>query len=351
MSDRVLHFLVPGDLETKTGGYGYDRAIIAGLRARSWAVHAVSVPGDYPLPSRGDRRAAARVLASVPDNAVVLADGLAFGALPEEVARERQRLRFVVLVHHPLGLETGLDAIVSAELLESERLALHSSRGVVVTSSRTVSAVEALGVDIDRIAIVEPGTAPKPVAAGSAGGRLKLLCVASLIPRKGHDTLLDALTTIVQLSWELTCVGRFERDSDYAANILRRCSEPPLEGRVTLAGELAGATLDAAYDSADLFVLPTRYEGYGMAVAEALAWGIPVVSTATGAIAELVGNGAGVLVPPDDAATLAATLERILTRRVLRARLRDGAIRARASLPSWGAASALMEEALLRFAR
>jgi len=351
MADPVLHFVVPGDLETKTGGYGYDRAIIAGLRARGWTVHVVSLPGDYPLPSPGDRTAAARALASLPDGGVVLADGLAFGALPEEVAREERRLKFIALVHHPLGLETGLDAIASAELLESERLALLSSRGVVVTSSCTAGAVEALGVGVDRVAIVEPGTALKPAAAGSRGGRLHLLCVGSVVPRKGHDTLLDALSLIGQHSWELTCVGSVERDSDYASNIVRRCSEPPLAGRVRFAGELAGAALDAAYDSADLFVQPTRYEGYGMAVAEALARGIPAVSTATGAIPELLGDGAGALIPPDDPATLAQTLEHIFSDAVVRARMRDGANRARASLPSWEAASVRMEEALMRFAR
>jgi glycosyltransferase involved in cell wall biosynthesis len=176
-----------------------------------------------------------------------------------------------------------------------------------------------------------------------------LICVASIVPRKGHDTLLDALETIRNLPWRLTCAGRVEEQSEYAANIVRRCSVPPLAGRIMLAGELAGAALDAAYASADLFVLPTHYEGYGMAVAEALARGIPVVSTATGAIAELVGESAGVLVPPDDPVTLARTLQLFMTDRLFRARLRDGALRARAALPSWESACARMEEALLRF--
>ena len=141
-----LHFLVPGDLDTRTGGYGYDRAIISGLRARGWTVHVLSVPGSYPSPSDADRAMAARVLAAVPDEALVLVDGLAFGALPLEAERQRARLRLVALVHHPLGLETGIDALTSLRLLGSERQALTSAVGVIVTSAPTVSAVETLGV-------------------------------------------------------------------------------------------------------------------------------------------------------------------------------------------------------------
>lgn len=350
MAVRTLYFVVPGDIEAKTGGYGYDREIVAGLRRRGWCVQVVSLPGRYPSPSDHERAAAANALAAIPDAACVLVDGLAFGVLPAEAAHERARLRLVALVHHPLGLETGIDAATAGRLLDSERTALTAALGVVVTSSRTVSAVEALGVRPERIAVVEPGTNQAPVASGSHGAAAHLLCVASLVPRKGHDTLFDALERLTHLPWHLTCVGSLERDSSYASALVRRCSSGPLLGRVTLAGELAGAALDAAYDAADLFVLPTHYEGYGMAVAEALARGIPVVSTATGAIAELVGHDAGVLVPPADAGLMADALERLIDNPATVDHLRRGALRARVSLPTWDSASARMEEALARFA-
>ena len=351
MTALDLHFLVPGDLDTRTGGYGYDRAIISGLRARGWTVHVVSVPGAYPSPSDADRALAGRALAALPNDALVLADGLAYGALPVEAERQRARLRLVALVHHPLGLETGIDALTSLRLLGSERQALTSALGVVVTSRRTVSAVEALGVPRDRIEVVEPGTRAGEVARGGGGGALQMLCVASMVPRKGQDVLFDALERLTAHEWHLTCAGRVEGTSTYAAGIVRRSSEPPLAGRVSLAGELAGEPLDAAYDSADLFVLPTHYEGYGMAVAEALARAIPIVSTPTGAIADLVGADAGVLVPAGDVAALAATLQALMTDRSRLDTLRQGALLARRSLGDWDEASARMEEALTRFSR
>lgn len=350
MSARTLCFVIPGDLETKTGGYEYNRHIIAGLRRRAWDVQVVSLPGSYPWLTVDGRATAADALAAIPDRATVLVDGLAYGVLPVEAAREQPRLVLLALVHHPLGLETGLDEAGSTSLLSSEREALSVSRGVVVTSPRTVGAVESLGVQRDRIAVVEPGTDRRPVAAGSAGGALHMVSVASLVPRKGHDTLFDALTRLTHLPWHLTLVGSLQRDSTWAAALVRRAADGPLAGRITIAGELTDVALDAVYHAADLFVLPTRYEGYGMAVAEALARGVPVISTPTGAIAELVGDEAGVLVPPSDAGLLARVLEDVLRDAARLERLRSGALRVRESLPTWDMACARMEEAIVRFA-
>ena len=178
-----------------------------------------------------------------------------------------------------------------------------------MTSPRTVSAVHALGVPLDRILVVEPGTEPANAAVGSNGGPLHLLCVASITPRKGHDTLLDALSSLLHLDWTLTCVGSLERDSAYAAAIAARCTTSPFASRVALAGELAGAALEAAYTRADIFVLPTHYEGYGMVIAGAGACDSRG-ETPTGAIESLVGDSAGVLVPPGDPSALAHVLER-----------------------------------------
>jgi glycosyltransferase involved in cell wall biosynthesis len=343
---RETWFVVPGELDTRTGGYGYDREIIAGLRSRGWTVHVEILPGTYPSPSDRDRRGAARVLARIPDGALAIVDGLAFGALPEEAAREQQRLRLVALVHHPLALETGLPAIDADRLRASELRALASARAVIVTSRRTVAAVEELATPRDRISVVEPGTRPAPAVAGTTRGPVELLCVASIVPRKGHDTLLAALEPLGDLDWRLACVGSAERDPRWGAAMRARASQGTLAGRVLFVGELEGKALDTAYHRADLFVLATRYEGYGMVVAEALARGIPVVSTPTGAIADLVTPGLGVLVQADDAPALSAVLRRLVASRSAIRALKAGALSARSSLRSWAAAVADMENVL-----
>ncbi len=340
--------LVPGDLESRTGGYVYDRRIVDGLRARGRSVSVRALDGSFPFPTREAREHAAQVLAEIVDAGLVLIDGLAFGAMAEEAERERERLRIVALVHHPLGAEAGMTIEQSVGLEESERRALACARLVVVTSRATKASLARYCVPPDRIVVVEPGTDRRPLARGSRDGPVRFLCVASLVPRKGYETLIDALAGLSDLDWRLTCVGSPERHPEMARRLAERVAAAELAGRVTFAGELGEVALAACYDAADAFVLPTFLEGYGMVVAEALASGLPVVSTPTGAIPDLVGADAGILVPAGDVNALAAALRRVMSDTALRARLAAGARHVRERLPTWDSAAFAMDAALQR---
>jgi len=348
----ALSVVVPGDLDTRTGGYGYDRRIVAGLRALGWQVEVVRLGESFPFPTPEARASAGRCLASIPDGRLVLADGLAFGALPDEAARHARRLAIVALVHHPLASENGLDPAAAAALEASERRALAAARAVIVTSRATARSLDRYGVAADRIHVVEPGTDPAPIARGSESGT-SLLCVATLTPRKGYELLVRAVAAIRDTPWRLRCAGSLDRDAATVARVRELVSAYGIGDRVTLLGDLDASQLAVEYDRADLFVLPTLHEGYGMAVGEALARGLPVVSTATGAIAELVASDpasgrtqAGIVVPPGDAAAFADALARVVADRGLRARLAAGARSVRDRLPTWDAAAANMAQAL-----
>jgi glycosyltransferase involved in cell wall biosynthesis len=221
---------------------------------------------------------------------------------------------------------------------------------VVVTSRATASGLARYGVSADRVAVVEPGTERAPLAAGSDGGASQLLCVASLIPRKGHETLFRALALIRDRRWLLTCVGSVERDPVTVHRLEAQLRRDALEDRVVLAGEADAAAVSAYYQRADLFVLPTAYEGYGMVVAEALAHGLPVISTATGGIPDLVADEAGLLVPSGDPGALAAAISQVLVDPLLRERLTQGARRVRNRLPTWDIAAGRMANVLERVA-
>ena len=140
-ASSAVYVVIPGDLETRTGGYGYDRRIIAGLRDRGWAMNLVHLDDSFPAPTAGARAHAAQALASIPAGSAVLIDGLALGAMPDEVEREAGRLTIVALVHHPLAAETGIDPARAAALETSERRALAATRAVVVTSRATARAL------------------------------------------------------------------------------------------------------------------------------------------------------------------------------------------------------------------
>jgi glycosyltransferase involved in cell wall biosynthesis len=332
---RVCHFLLPGDWHIPTGGYTYDRRLSLALREQGWTVLPEVLEGAWPWPDDSGLSAALARIAALPDGALVIADGLAFGALARVVRPHAQRLRWVAHVHHPLHLETGLSAADSAHLRTAEAQALQLVRQVVVPSRRTLDDVAALGVPPGRIAVVEPGTDPSlpPQPTPRRDGPVQLLCVATLTPRKGHALLLQAIASLTQLPWVLHLVGSAERDPGTAARL--QALAAPLGERVVWHGELPGPALRAHYLAADVFVLPSLYEGYGMVIAEAIAHGLPVVTTDGGALAHTLPPGAGLQVPAGDVAALQAALERVLADAGLRERLGAGAREAAAALPTW----------------
>lgn len=335
-------FLVPGDWNSRTGGYLYDRRIAEGLGALGWQVTRRS-PGDmFPLLDAAACAQAAAVVQDLPDGALVVADGLAFSALPELVERHAARLRWVALVHHPLAFETGLSPAQQAALRASEQRALACARQVIVTSAETARALAAFEVPAARIAVVEPGTAAAPRArgGGAGAGALSLLCVATVTARKGHAHLLQALAALRDRPWQLHCAGSLARDAATVAAVQQQSAQLGLQDRVLWHGEIEAAPLAALYDQADLFVLPSLYEGYGMALAEALARGLPIVSSAVGAIVDTVPAQAGVLLPPGDVDALRIALQRLMDAPEARADLAAGAWAAGTQLPRWSASAA-----------
>jgi len=343
---RALTLIVTGSIETRTGGSIYGRRIAAALGARGWTVDVNELDETFPHPTPAALDEAGRVLAAIPDGGTVVADGLAFGAMPFEAEREASRLRLVAIVHLPLASEVGLDAAIAARLEASETRALAAASLVIVTGISTIAAIERYGVARGRIALVEPGTDRAPVARGSGGTPLQLLSVATLNPGKGHEILVRALASLPRRDWHLTCAGSLTRHPPTLDRLRAIVCAEGLEDRVTLAGELDDDGLARAYDRADVFVLATLRETYGMAVAEALAHGLPVVSTTTGAIPDLVGDHAGLLVPPGDEPALAAALARMIGDARLRDRSAEGARRVRDRLPTWEAAAEKMVAAL-----
>jgi glycosyltransferase involved in cell wall biosynthesis len=344
-----LHFVVPGPLDQRTGGYIYDRWIVEGLRALGWAVQVHELRGRFPHADEMACAAAADALAKMPPGTVPVIDGLALPAFADH--GDRLPRPWVALVHHPLALETGLGPAEARAFADLERLLLVRAPRVIVTSPGTRRDLAAYDVESARIGVVCPGTDPAPLARGGAGPSLALLCVASLTPRKGHLVLLEALGEVIDLEWHLTCVGSAERDPACAQSILAALDRLGLHGRVTLVGERAEAGVAPFYDRADVFVLASYHEGYGMVLTEALARGLPVVSTTAGAIPDTVPPGAGLLVAPGDATALSVALREVMTRPEQRARLVAGAQAARRQLPSWHDATRAFAAGLAALAR
>ena len=338
-------FVVPGRLDRRTGGSIYDRRMVEALRSRGWDVRVVELEGTFPCPTRPDLERAAKALASLEDAGLIVVDGLVFSSIPDLVEKEATRLRFVALVHLPLAADITA-ARDSAQLATNERRALACAHLVVVTSAATLQMLAAYQLPAGRIAVVEPGTDRKPLARGSSSGPVQLVSVAAVHEGKGHELLLGALAQAGAADWQLTCAGDVTRDGRTVERTRALADSLGLADQVSFAGELDEAALDRQLDRSDVFVLATLQETYGMAVAEALSRGLPVVATDTGAIRSLVGTEAGMVVPCGDVGALAHALKRVISDSSLRARLAAGARRVRERLPAWDVAAERMSSAL-----
>lgn len=334
---KRLAFAIPGDLETRTGGYAYDRRIIVELRHLGWQVDIVGLGDGFPTPSEEQVAEASRRLLLAPTDRPIVIDGLAFGVLPAVAVRLQSTRPVVALVHHPLEYETGLTPSTAERLHNSERTALAAAHLVIATSEATADLlVDRFGVPRGRLHVIPPGTDPVPPATGSGSPRLQLLSVGAIVPRKGFDVLIEALATLTDLPWHLTIVGDRGRDPGAVERLDALIAQHRLEAGIESPGTVSTNRLAELYARADLFVLASHFEGYGMAYAEAIAHGLPIVGTTGGAIPQTVPVSASRLVPPGNVAALAQALREVMGSEDCRRVLAAGARAAAAELPSWG---------------
>lgn len=291
------------------------------------------------------------LLASLPDGAVVVVDGLVGSAAPDPLEAERHRLYLVLLVHLPIGLAVA----GSPARRGPEARALAAVAAVVCTSAWTRDWIaEEYAVPAEQLHVVVPGAEKAPVSEASDSGE-RLLSVGAITPVKGHDVLVSALSMLTDLRWTWSLVGA-SVDADHATRLWGSLCEAGLDDRVTLAGALAGADLAAAYANADLLVLPSRHETYGIVASEALARGVPVLATDVGGVRESLGCLTpelvpALLVPSEDPSAMAAALREWLESADLRTRLRASAAERRASLEGWDVVAASVERVLAGVAR
>lgn len=350
MSQR-LTLIVAGEPEQRTGGYIYDAQIVAALREQGTTIDVIGLPGRFPDADETSSHALGEALAAQPDGARIIIDGLAMGALPDIVRRHTQRLDITALLHHPLGDEQGLCSEDQQRLHRSELAAIASVARVIVTSRFTQRRLSELASRYAMpmhtpISVVEPGVTAAPISpAAEPGAPIRLLCVATLTPRKGQDILVKALAGLSDLNWQCDCYGG-ARDVAFTQRVQQLVEEHGLSSRVTLHGECDAATLEAAYQSAHALVLPSWYEGYGMVVTEALAHGLPVITTTGGALKDTLPEGAGLSVAPGDISALEAALQDFIADAALRTTLRAGAADARGNLNDWQGAGAAFAKAL-----
>lgn len=344
---REVIFAIPGDLDTPTGGYRYDKRVIEELPALGWRVKHLQLSAEFPSPSDRALAETAKTLAGIPADALVMIDGLALGAIPRNTLNAL-KARLVALCHHPLAFETGLTSDRIDYLHRTEREALSRAIATIATSRSTAELLaREFNVAAEDLTVAEPGTEPAPRAKGDVTPQ-RILSVGAITRRKGHDTLAKALSKIRDLEWEWRVAGSSDRDRVAMEALQREIADGNIEARTALLGPLDDAGLEREYSSASLFVLPSHFEGYGMAFTEALARGLPVVAGSGGALVETVPKGAGVFVAPGNFGELALTLRRLLTSPAELSKRADAAWEYSKQLPRWSDTARHIADALSR---
>ena len=339
-------FAIPGDLSTPTGGYAYDRQVLARLPACGIKVRQLALPGSFPAPSRGDLDETLRLIEELAPGTILLVDGLAYGALPADVVA-RITHPIVALVHHPLGLESGIPKADACVWSKPRTVALARADAIRGHQpDHRPPARDGFRRSTTPYSRRRTGYGAGSAFPGNQLGRVRVLAVGSVVRRKGYDVLIEALAGIRDLSWDMAIVGADDRSMEHALEIRNLISRNGLEGRIVLTGAVDDAALERHYADADLFVLASRFEGFGMVLTEALARGLPIITTTGGAAAETVSDRAGVKVPPDDVAALGNALGRLITDPATRRRLADAAWHEGQALTRWDETTRIIAEVL-----
>jgi len=323
-------FVTVGDTGRKTGGYLYNARVVGGLRGGGVEVEEVVVGGADP----GEQVASAPRVGAMLDPSsfdAIVVDALARIAVAPHLDRWRASSPVVALVHE-------LPSVAGEDASERHREApLLRADVLVAVSEHGRGLLEARGVPPGRIRVVPPGSdrlTPPKESPDRKAGPTRALCVAQWIPRKGISILVEAWVRRPRPGAALELLGEAETDPNYAASV-REIIAAASDSSIFVRGPVDDAALAAAYAAADLFVLPSRYEGYGMVFAEALRFGLPVVACRVGPVPDLVSREAALLIPPDDAGALSEALDLLLGDPGLRDRMSDAARRRAARLPRW----------------
>lgn len=344
---RRLVFANSVDYARHTGGWVYNSRIMQELSALGWEVVPLDLPAGFPLPDMAARSRSARLLAALPDDAIVVADQICLSPLYNIATREAERLRLVMIFHHPIAAERGRPVRTRLMLKHREQAALAACRLVVTTSATTARTLAAdYEVAPERIVVASPGIEKFSPSAPPQSDVPLLLSVGAVIERKGYHTLIEALAGLSDRPWRLDIVGDLDRAPDYSAGLRNQIRAARLTDRVALRGGIARADLDACWRDAHIYVAASIYEGYGMAVAEAIARGVPTVTTHAGAVGDWLDPGAAIIVPDSSPEALRDALARVIAEPALRIALRIAALDQASRFPSWAETVATIDEHL-----
>ncbi|MBN1455823.1 MAG: glycosyltransferase family 4 protein [Methanomicrobia archaeon] len=323
--------IVLGNIDALTGGYLYMRKAVEYLRAHDTETEVLSIPA-LPFPYLLQLCSNIVLCFRFPRRQydVVVEDEMAHPALFlfNHWLKFGTQTKIVVIVHM-LWWKAAKNSLKARYVKFIEMQLLKTADRIIANSHYTRAELEAVGIPGSIITVSHPGydlpfsnttwaSAPRPARDRIA---LKLLTVANITPLKGLDMLIEALARLSDPALTLDIVGDEHRDLRYSQRLKASVARYGLETRVRFHGQQPPDKLARFYADADILVLPSHCEAFGIVVAEAMAFGLPIVATRCGGIPELVTDGEnGFLVPPNDVSSLAEAIQKLAADPARRAR-------------------------------
>jgi glycosyltransferase involved in cell wall biosynthesis len=300
-----VYFLSGGDINSLTGGHLYNMHIINGLKNKNYSVSLQAAGGKWDN-KEGIDKMCRLYLQKIPWGSCIIIDSLILASLTNLVRKSMDRFKFLGLIHLPVSydIKTG----IHGKLSEDELGALNHMHRLVVTGGFTFDLLCNAGIDPRKITIIQPGTDQFPRKAQYARVPSNLLCIANYSALKAQDVLIRALSRLKTRNWTLHLYGDTDRDPEYTSFLRSLILYLGLESRIIVHRIVERQNISKVFLEADLFILPSLFESYGMVLSESLAHGIPVISTLAGNIRNTVPEGMGILIEPGNEAELADSI-------------------------------------------
>ena len=338
--------IIYGKLDTTSGGYLYDRQLVRLLRKQGDDVQLISLPWTWY---------GRHLLHNINPDLLRKLQHSSFDLLLQDelnhpslfwLNRQLQRhLSFplVSIVHHLRSSEQHSRPL---KILYRwiERHYLRTVDGFVFNSKTTHTAVEALLKEPKPHIIAYPAADHSHPEIDRAlvtkrardSGPLRLIFVGNVTPRKGCHVLLTALADLPKGSWQLKIVGDMTVDPKYVRRMKYQAYSSGISEHIHWHGRLSDADLFSLLAASQVLVVPSTYEGFGIAYLEGMSHGLPAIATTSGAAHEIITDGKdGFLVPPDDSITLANRIQTLNNDRSLLARQSLAALDRMNTHPTW----------------
>lgn len=340
-----IAWVLYGSLEQRTGGTIYDAEVVAGLRAAGDHVEVVSLEEGTSGDALADRlrRAACEV---------VVGDELCFrelGPAFEALGRDEGAPMRVLLVHHLTAWETELPADIRSSMLALERRAVDASDRIITTSRTTRERLVADCAPKAALEVVLPGADRLARAPRIGHDETRFVFVGSIVPRKRVLELVRAFgEQSAHSASHMLLVGSLARDVAYVSEVRSAIAELGIGNRVFTSGEVDEAGVSRALAEADVLVMPSSLEGYGIAATEAIDAGVPVIAARAQGLEEALSPCPDAVLFADDEAALATALARFADDASLRASMTAAARAASTRMPTWAGCAEQLRAALGR---